>query len=303
MEGANLYGAQLKEANLTFAQLQGANLSAWLQGANLSAAQLQEANLSGAQLQGANLFGARLEGTDLSGARLDGKTTLANAFILATEHRAPDDTRPLLARLLRRPRYGPAFGDIHWGDFDLVQLTQLDGWEDLRRLADERYLSWRIEADYHRDAVRAYRQVAQRLRDQGFSDIADRLSDRAQVLQRKLLFRLLLEDWRRPWRLPGDLVRWLFSWFLALLAGYGYHPGRSVFWYLATIAGFAFAYYQLGPAAGHAFQPDGAVVGFFPGGLDVESIVTKLAAIEAVIGLLIEISFIATFTQRFFGAK
>lgn len=28
-----------------------------------------------------------------------------------------------------------------------------------------------------------------------------------------------------------------------------------------------------------------------------------LAAIEAVIGLLIEISFIATFTHRFFGAK
>jgi len=28
-----------------------------------------------------------------------------------------------------------------------------------------------------------------------------------------------------------------------------------------------------------------------------------LAAIEAVIGLLIEISFIATFTQRFFGSK
>jgi len=28
-----------------------------------------------------------------------------------------------------------------------------------------------------------------------------------------------------------------------------------------------------------------------------------LAALEAVFGLLIEISFIATFTQRFFGAK
>jgi hypothetical protein len=31
--------------------------------------------------------------------------------------------------------------------------------------------------------------------------------------------------------------------------------------------------------------------------------VAILAAAEAVIGLLIEISFIATFTQRFFGAK
>jgi hypothetical protein len=159
--------------------------------------------------------------------------------------------------------------------------------------------------------------VAQRLRDQGFSDVADRLSDRAQVLQRKLLFRLLLEDWRRPWRLPGDLVRWLFSWFLALLAGYGYHPGRSVFWYLATIAGFAFAFYHLGPGEHVPFSQLGAVVfsvtsfhgrGFFPGGSPGHSLTlddpdTVLAAGEAIIGLLIEISFIATFTQRFFGAK
>lgn len=31
--------------------------------------------------------------------------------------------------------------------------------------------------------------------------------------------------------------------------------------------------------------------------------IAALAAIEAMIGLLIEISFIATFTQRFFGAR
>ena len=308
LQRADLTWAQLQRAILTWAQLEGAILGqAQLQGAILSGAQLEGANLRAAQLEGAYLGQAQLQGADLGNATLDGKTTLANATILA-----PNDERPLLARLFRRPRYGPALGDLHWGNFDLVQLTQLIGWEDLRRLADERDLGWREISYTHRNAVRAYRQVAQRLRDQGFSDIADRLADRSQVLQRKLLFRLMLEDWRHPWRLPGDLVRWLFSWFLALLAGYGYHPGRSVFWYLATIVGFAFAYYQLGPAAGHAFQPDGAVVfsltsfhgrGFFPGGLDVESIVTKLAAIEAVIGLLIEISFIATFTQRFFGAR
>jgi hypothetical protein len=201
--------------------------------------QLQGANLRKAQLQGADLSWAWLQGADLSGATLDSKTTLANAVILVSE-----DDRPLRARLLRRPRYGPALGDLHWGDLDLVRLTHLDGWDDLRRLADERGLSWRSDAGDHRAAVRAYRQVAQRLRDQGYSDVADRLSDRAQVLQRKLLFRLLLADWRRPWQLPGDLVRWLFSWFLALLAGYGYHPGRSVFWYLTAIASFTLLYMQ-----------------------------------------------------------
>ena len=273
---------------------------------------LEGANLRGAQLQGANLRKAQLQGANLSGATLDSETRLANAVILA-----PDDTRPLHVRLFRRPRYGPALGDLHWGDFDQVQLTQLQGWDDLRRLADERGLTWRSGTSVHRYAVRAYRQIAQRLRDQGFSDIADRLADRAQVLQRKLLFRVLLEDWRRPWRLPGDLVRWLFSWFLALLAGYGYHPGRSVCWYLATIAGFAFAFYHLGPGEHVPFSQLGAVVfsvtsfhgrGFFPGGspghsLTLDDPVTVLAAGEAIIGLLIEISFIATFTQRFFGAK
>jgi len=127
----------------------------------------------------------------------------------------------------------------------------------------------------------------------------------------------MLGDWRRPWRLPGDLVRWLFSWSLALLAGYGYHPGRSVFWYLATIGGFAFAYFHLSPGENVPLSPLGSLVfsltsfhgrGFFPGGspghsLTLDDPITVLAALEAVSGLLIEISFIATFTQRFFGSK
>ena len=41
--------------------------------------------------------------------------------------------------------------------------------------------------------------------------------------------------------------------------------------------------------------------GFFPGTLSLDDFVTLLASIEAVIGLLIEIIFIATFTQRFFA--
>jgi uncharacterized protein YjbI with pentapeptide repeats len=318
LQGARLSGAQLQEARLSEAQLQGAYLGgAWLQGAILISAQLQGAYLVGAQLQGADLTRAQLERADLHRAALDGKTALAEAHFLASE-----DDRSLPDRLFRRPRYGPALGDVHWGDFDLVQLTQLDGWDDLRRLTDERGLTWRSGVGDHRAAVRAYRQVAQRLRDQGFSDVADRLSDRAQVLQRKLLFRLVLEDWRRPWQLPGDLVRWLFSWFLALLAGYGYHPGRSVFWYLTAITSFTLLYMQatrgwipFGLPAPSQLAPlpwyEALILsvssfhgrGFFQPLQSLGDPVAALAAIEAVIGLLIEISFIATFTQRFFGAK
>src|SRR5262249_52855019 len=137
-----------------------------LQGANLGAALLEWADLSYAQLQRTSLHEAHLQGADLRTATLDSKTALSAAYILAEL-----DERSLLATLLRRPRYGPALGDLHWGDIDLVQLTQMQGWEALGRLADERGVSWRSDADDHRRAVWAYRQVAQRLRDQGSSDI------------------------------------------------------------------------------------------------------------------------------------
>jgi len=61
---------------------------------------------------------------------------------------------------------------------------------------------------------------------------------------------------------------------------------------------------------GPPFSPLGALVfsvtsfhgrGFFPGGIKLDDPITVLAALEAVVGLTIEISFIATFTQRFFG--
>ena len=41
--------------------------------------------------------------------------------------------------------------------------------------------------------------------------------------------------------------------------------------------------------------------GFFTQNVTLGNTYARLAAIEAVVGLVIEISFIATFTQRFFG--
>ena len=54
LSGADLGGADLREADLSWADLRGANLS--------------EANLRGADLRGANLSEANLRGADLSGA-------------------------------------------------------------------------------------------------------------------------------------------------------------------------------------------------------------------------------------------
>jgi hypothetical protein len=44
--------------------------------------------------------------------------------------------------------------------------------------------------------------------------------------------------------------------------------------------------------------------GLFPGGgLALDDPITILAAVEAILGLFIEITFIATFTQRFFSGR
>jgi hypothetical protein len=99
---------------------------------------------------------------------------------------------------------------------------------------------------------------------------------------------------------------------LDVLTGYGYKPKRTLFWYIVTVLSFAGAYYQLGASVtGHPFDRVGAAVfsilafhgrGFFPSGGDLiyNSKVVVLGAVEAVIGLLIELSFVATFTGRFF---
>jgi uncharacterized protein YjbI with pentapeptide repeats len=95
-----------------------------------------------------------------------------------------------------------------------------------------------------------------------------------------------------------------------LVAGYGYRPERIVFVYLLTITGFATAYLVLGHIIGPPLSPLGALVfsvtsfhgrGFFPGGIRLDDPITVLAASEAVVGLVIEVSLIAAFTQRFFG--
>src|SRR6266487_1023200 len=115
------------------------------------------------------------------------------------------------------------------------------------------------------------------------------------------------------------LGSWLFSWFLFLLAGYGYRPLRSFLAYLLVIAGFATAYYifSLNDLVGPHYVPgphylswyEAFVVsmtafhgrGFFVGTFSPGDPQALVAAIEAFLGLLIEVTFIATLTQRLFS--
>lgn len=322
--GVHLEGATLSEAHLEGAHLERATLRrihmeevnlfrASLKNTYLRQAHLERANLRGTQLEGAYLFEAHLEGADLRNAFFDSATNLERITL--------DERKLGFASL----------ADVHWGDVNLSVVN----WASMKRLGDEYRARQREMArgtrtviekakrleDYSA-AVRANRQLANTMRAQGMNEEAVRYAYRAQTLQRKVLWRQVL--WGRVESLPPDMVpgrlqlavqelwlrarkfgAYIFSWFLDILAGYGYKPGRSVLIYLLMILGFATCYHFVGH-----LSPSEALIfsvtsfhgrGFLPGPFTLGSPVTGLAALEAVVGLFIEISFIATFTQRFFG--
>jgi hypothetical protein len=328
LQGADLFQARLHGATLDQAQLQGANLhqthfeeAQGRQGAYLGKAQMQKAYLYQAQLQGASLRGTQLQGADLRSAFFATHTTLDAATTLSDQ------------------KHGSVrVADVRWGEVNLavVDWTQTRrGFLGLRKrteaieLGDERDARSttnqlgkpKAAAEWlqgYQDAVRANRQLATVLRSEGLNEHADRYAYRAQLCQRRLL------------RMQRHYLRYLGSLFLDLISGYGYLPWRSFFTYGLVIIGFMLTYMHFGVvdasctitgmsttgsmlaicSPSHTLTIQEAFVfsltsfhgrGFFPGGLGLDSPITLVAAIEAVIGLLIEITFIATFTNRFFA--
>jgi uncharacterized protein YjbI with pentapeptide repeats len=322
LSGATLYkatliGADLREANLSRANLTEANLSgAKLPRANLSHAYLGRVDLSRAFLQAANLSGANLpwvnlSGADLRGVRMDVDTNLAVATL---------NSETCLA-------------DVRWNG---VQLTFID-WKRAPQLGDEQDArDWKAEhfteTEEQRNkprseraqarakhaaeqkqrrlwlyqaAVRAYRQLATVLREQGLNDEADHYAERGQVMQRRLL-------WQRR-----NVIAWAFRLiFLEWLAGYGYGLWNILIAYGLVLTVFAVIFYAVGvpvpptthlttlQAVGDAFQLSlTAVHGrvFFEQ-LGLGSAVAWTAAIESVLGIVIEGVFVAMLVQRFFAS-
>lgn len=147
-------------------------------------------------------------------------------------------------------------------------------------------------------AIRANRQLATALQAQGLNEASTHFAYRAQTLQRTALWQ------QKKWG------QYLFSAFLALLGGYGYRPRRSLIAYLIVIFGFMGLYLLNAHVATPHLRWDEALVlsissfhgrGFFTQDVTLGDTYARLAAAEAVVGLFVEVSFIATFTKRFLG--
>jgi uncharacterized protein YjbI with pentapeptide repeats len=278
----------LEKAKLSRTHLEGAILhGVRLEKARLYDTYLENADLSWAHLEGSLLNETHLAGADLRGVYFDSATHLSKAIFGDKQH-----GYVLLA-------------DAHWNDMNLSTVD----WTQLKILGDEREARKPKESDNkvkdkitrldeYESALRANRQLSNVLQAQGLDEAAVLFAYRAHKIKRIIL------------RRQKKFGQYFFSVLLDTLAGYGYLPLRSIFWYLAIIFAFALAYYGFGHLS--LWPPDAFVYsltsfhgrGFFPGLEGVHSLHNPLimfAAIEAVVGLFIEISFIATFTQRFFG--
>jgi len=297
-EGAKLVGADLRGAVMPSVHLEGAALTGvMLDGADLTGAYLVRTEAKNISLVNANLFFAHFEDAFLSNAHFAG-ANLRRAFF--NEGSYLND-----AILWDEHHLSPQLADVRWGN---VNLATID-WAQIRQTGDEHDARKAIDregkiktrekqqANFQR-AVRVNRQLAAALRSQGLHEDADRFAYRAQYLKRQVL------------RRQRNVAGYLGSILLDMLAGYGYKPVRSIVAYLAIILGFMAAYLINGQFMAPHLSWDEALVlsvssfhgrGFFATNVSLGDAYARLAAAEAILGLFVEISFIATFTQRFFA--
>ncbi len=274
MKGADLNSTHLEKANLFLAHLEDAIFrEAHLEDANLVRAQLQGANFRNAHLKNANLRRVQLDEANLENVSLSDETYI-----------------------------GPRLADIQWSRVNLTVVK----WSQINILGDE-YIALQKERegkikdrptrlDEYEVAVRANRQLAIALQEQGLNEDTLRLSYHAQMLQRKVFW------------YQRKLGRWFFSLFLAIVSGYGYRIWRILAAYIVVVSLFALAYFVLGMYYLPHLNLDQAYlesITAFHGRVFVELFNTHtpqiwLTALEAIAGLIIEGVFIALLIQRFF---
>jgi uncharacterized protein YjbI with pentapeptide repeats len=307
LEGANLVYVHLGEALLLDAHLEGANLlGAYLKRAYLPEAHLEGAILWEAHLERANLFNVHLEKAQLSHAYL-GRTDLRGTHL---------DGADLPGVTLVDPNgVGPSLADVHWGEINLPLVD----WSQVQKLGDEDTACQKITVAgkqkdrlvrrrEYQDAHRANHQLAVILQNQGLIDDASQFAYRAKCLKRIFLWYelLLAKGMRQQLRISGA---WLFSWVLFLLAGYGYRLWRCALWYAGIVLLFALLYFWLDPVhipwwaalseSVNVFHGRGATPNIAQLAHPVRFLL--LTVVEAIVGLVIEVIFVATVIQRLFG--
>lgn len=290
-EERNMAAVHLEGANLALAQLEYAKLhDAHLENANLDRTHLELANLRGAYFDGARCHFSYFQGAYFKDASLKG-ADFKDAFL--------ERARFVNVVLSDEEGTGPLLADAHWEGVNLALVK----WPQKNMLGDEHKARQKMENGTLKDkavrlyeyerAVRANRQLAVALQTQGLDEVGARFVYRAQSLQRKVFW------------YQRKLGQYLFSLLLDLLAGYGYRPGRSFIAYAFVITVFATIYHLLGT---HLSWNEAIVIsmtafhgrGFFPDQFHPGDPQALVAAIEAFVGLLIEVTFIATLTQRLF---
>lgn len=323
LEGASLHGARLDRAFLARAHLEGVDLgTASLIGADLSGASLTGADLRAAHLEGADLRAAHLEGVALDPEALaqvrQGVPDFPATLLPATLQRAFFDAATTLDQAVLGAHAGGfvSVADVRWQGANLTVVTwttQPPGASrphqrdvllgEEREAHQERAPSGALKetgqriADYEL-AVRANRQLAIALRQQGLSDDGDRFAYRAQVLEREVL------------RLRLQVGGYLFSLFLDAVAGYGYRMQRILLTYVLAVTVFALAFFVtgLGGAGPHLALPDAFYISIttfhgrvFAGEVRPGTVQAWISACEAITGLIVEGVFIAMLAQRAFG--
>lgn len=224
---AEMSGTTLDHATLDGARLPGARLySAWAIGASMLRADLRNAalaraifcgsNLSVADLRGADCLGADARGVDLRGAKVDAGTSFIDLTVDSNTQ----------------------FGDIVWYSLPLLQIN----WKRVGRIGDEHDLNAVLaEPDVSEEecakafgnVIRAYRELSNILRRQGFYADASRLRLRQKWIERRQL------------RRQGHPIRWLISCGSNIMTGYGERPWGITVAFALVVVLFWLAYYVL----------------------------------------------------------
>jgi hypothetical protein len=288
-EDADLVNIEGRDADFGFANFTGALLvSSDLTHGHFRGATLSHVQLRHAQLSGTGLYKVDLRGANLTGAHMDESTVLAGAAL---------DSCTQVADVIWN---GALLAGVDW-----ARLTMLGDEQLARTLVGPagQSIPRALRLERYEAAVRAYRQLAMALRDQGLNEDADRFAYRAQVLQRVVL--------RRQW----SWGRWLFSWLLAALAGYGYRLSRILIAYGLVLIVFAAIFLSVGLplAPGTHLTTLQAVMAALQMSLTaihgrvffeqlwLGSTLAWAAAVESVFGIVIEGVFVAMLIQRFFA--